>query len=281
MIAAHNGPVLNCNGRTLDLSVPQVMGILNITPDSFSDGGCFLSLSAAIDHASRMIKEGAAIIDIGGESTRPGAEELTVQQELDRVLPVVEALSSRFSVPLSVDTSKPEVMRESVAAGAGMINDVRALAADGAIELIAKLGVPVCLMHMQGQPRTMQQQPRYENVVAEVCSFLKTRAETAIENGIAAEMIVLDPGFGFGKTLEHNRHLLNSLATLTELSYPILVGVSRKSMIGSLLGLPADQRLYGSLAAAVIAVREGAKLVRAHDVRPTLEAITVAAAIAD
>jgi len=281
MIAAHNGPVLNCNGRTLDLSVPQVMGILNITPDSFSDGGCFLSLSAAIDHASRMIKEGAAIIDIGGESTRPGAEELTVQQELDRVLPVVEALSSRFSVPLSVDTSKPEVMRESVAAGAGMINDVRALAADGAIELIAKLGVPVCLMHMQGQPRTMQQQPRYENVVAEVCSFLKTRAETAIENGIAAEMIVLDPGFGFGKTLEHNRHLLNSLATLTELGYPILVGVSRKSMIGSLLGLPADQRLYGSLAAAVIAVREGAKLVRAHDVRPTLEAITVAAAIAD
>src|SRR5690625_1550547 len=281
MIAAHNGPVLNCNGRTLDLSVPQVMGILNITPDSFSDGGCFLSLSAAIDHASRMIKEGAAIIDIGGESTRPGAEELTVQQELDRVLPVVEALSSRFSVPLSVGTSKPEVMRESVAAGAGMINDVRALAADGAIELIAKLGVPVCLMHMQGQPRTMQQQPRYENVVAEVCSFLKTRAETAIENGIAAEMIVLDPGFGFGKTLEHNRHLLNSLATLTELSYPILVGVSRKSMIGSLLGLPADQRLYGSLAAAVIAVREGAKLVRAHDVRPTLEAITVAAAIAD
>lgn len=280
MVSALPGPILNCNGRTLDLSVPQVMGILNVTPDSFSDGGRFFSRSAAIDHAARMVEEGAAIIDIGGESTRPGAEELSVQQELDRVLPVVEALASRLPVPLSVDTSKPEVMRQAVAAGAGMINDVRALAAPGAVELLAELGVPVCLMHMQGEPRTMQHQPHYDDVVAEVCGFLRQRALACEAGGIGRGMILLDPGFGFGKNLVHNSRLLDDLSVLTALDYPVLVGMSRKSMIGSMLGLPAEERLYGSLAAAVIAVREGARLVRAHDVRPTVEAVTVAAAIA-
>lgn len=279
MASARLGPLLNCNGRTLDLSVPQVMGILNYTPDSFSDGGRFYSLPAAIDHAARMVDEGAAIIDIGGESTRPGAAELSVQQELDRVLPLVEALAARLPVPLSVDTSKPEVMRQAVAAGAGMINDVRALAAPGAKELLAQLGVPVCLMHMQGEPRTMQHEPHYQNVVAEVGEFLRQRALDCENCGIDRGAILLDPGFGFGKTLAHNVALLNRLAELAALGYPVLVGLSRKSMIGAILGLPANMRLYGSLAAAVIAVREGARLVRVHDVRPTVEAIKVASAI--
>lgn len=280
MASAHPGPILNCNGRTLDLSVPQVMGILNVTPDSFSDGGRFFSRSAAIDHAARMVDEGAAIIDIGGESTRPGAAGLSVQQELDRVLPVVEALASRFPVPLSVDTSKPEVMRQAVAAGAGMINDVRALAAPGAMALLAELDVPVCLMHMQGEPGTMQHEPHYDDVVAEVCGFLRERALACETGGIDRGMILLDPGFGFGKNLAHNSRLLDRLGELVALDYPVLVGMSRKSMIGHMLGLPPEERLYGSLAAAVIAVRAGARLVRAHDVRPTVEAVTVAAAIA-
>jgi len=255
------------------------MGILNVTPDSFSDGGRFFSLSAAIDHAASMVDEGAAILDVGGESTRPGSMELSVQQELDRVLPVVEALAARFSVPLSVDTTKPEVMRQAVAAGAGMINDVRALTAPDALETVAELGVPVCLMHMQGMPRTMQENPHYEDVVAEVRDFLHERARACEAAGIAHEAILVDPGFGFGKTLEHNCRLLDELHVQTELGYPVLVGMSRKSMIGAMLGLGINERLYGSLAAAVIAVREGARIVRVHDVRATVEAIAIAHAV--
>jgi dihydropteroate synthase len=274
------GPVLDCNGRTLDLRAPRVMGVLNVTPDSFSDGGRFFSLPAAIDQAARMVDEGAAILDVGGESTRPGAAEVPVQQELDRVIPVVEALAARFRVPISVDTTKPEVMRQAVAAGAGLINDVQALAAPGAVEAAARLGAPVCLMHMQGTPRTMQDDPRYRDVVAEVRDFLLERARCCEAAGIRREAILLDPGFGFGKTLAHNCRLLNELNRLTALGYPVLVGLSRKAMIGRILDRPAEERLYGSLAAAVIAVREGAAIVRAHDVRPTVEAITVARAVA-
>jgi dihydropteroate synthase len=280
MVDGRSWPVLDCNGRALDLSAPRVMGILNITPDSFSDGGLFFSAAAAIDQAARMVEEGAAVIDVGGESTRPGAADVPVQQELDRVIPVVEALAARFPVPISVDTSKPEVMREVVAAGAGLINDVQALRAPGAVELAASLGVPVCLMHMQGTPRTMQENPQYDDVVADVKAFLASRAAACEEAGIRSEAILLDPGFGFGKTLAHNCRLLDQLRSLATLGYPLLVGLSRKSMIGNILGLEADRRLHGSVAAAVIAVREGARIVRAHDVRPTVEAITVAHAVA-
>lgn len=278
-MTAAPGPVLDCNGRALDLSAPQVMGILNITPDSFSDGGRFFSLPAAIDHAASMVADGAAILDIGGESTRPGSVELSVQQELDRVLPVVEALAARFPVPLSVDTTKPEVMRQAVAAGAGMINDIRALTAPGALQAAAELKVPVCLMHMQGTPRTMQQNPHYEDVVTEVQEFLRQRAQACEAAGVAREAILVDPGFGFGKALEHNCRLLDQLRVQTELGYPVLVGMSRKSMIGAMLGLEVKERLYGSLAAAVIAVREGARIVRVHDVRATVEAIKIAYAV--
>lgn len=271
--------MLDCNGRSLDLSAPRVMGILNITPDSFSDGGRFFSLPAAIDQAARMVEEGAAILDVGGESTRPGAADVPVEQELERVVPVVEALASRFPVPISVDTSKPAVMEAAVAAGAGLINDVQALRAPGALELAASLKVPVCLMHMQGKPRTMQANPRYQDVVAEVRDFLLERAKACEAAGIRREVILLDPGFGFGKTLAHNCRLLDQLDQLTSLGYPVLVGMSRKSMIGAMLDRPTGERLYGSLAAAVIAVRAGAVLVRAHDVRPTVDAVTVAHAV--
>lgn len=226
-----------------------------------------------------MVADGAAILDIGGESTRPGSVELSVQQELDRVLPVVEALAARFPVPLSVDTTKPEVMRQAVAAGAGMINDIRALTAPGALQAAAELKVPVCLMHMQGTPRTMQQNPHYEDVVTEVQEFLRQRAQACEAAGVAREAILVDPGFGFGKTLEHNCRLLDQLRVQTELGYPVLVGMSRKSMIGAMLGLGVKERLYGSLAAAVIAVREGARIVRVHDVRATVEAIKIAYAV--
>lgn len=271
--------MLDCNGRVLDLSAPRVMGILNVTPDSFSDGGSFFSLPAAIDHAAKMVEEGAALLDIGGVSTRPGSQEPSLQQELERVLPVVEALAARFPTPLSVDTYRPEVMRQAVAAGAGLINDVQALTAPGALETAAELGVPVCLMHMQGSPRTMQLNPHYANVVAEVRDYLQARALACEAQGIARSNILLDPGFGFGKTLEHNCRLLRELRQLEALGYPLLIGVSRKSMIGAMLERPPEQRLYGSLAAAVVAVREGARIVRAHDVRATVEAITVAHAI--
>jgi dihydropteroate synthase len=256
------------------------MGILNLTPDSFSDGGRFLARDAALRHAERMVEEGAALIDIGGESTRPGAQPVSVEQELERVVPVVEALAGEISVPLSVDTLKPAVMREAVAAGAGLINDVMALQAPAAIETAAALQVPVCLMHMQGEPRTMQKEPHYDDVVAEVRNFLAERVAACEAGGIRRERLLIDPGFGFGKTLSHNLSLLKHLQSLESLGLPILVGISRKSMIGSLLGgAPVEQRLHGSAAAAVVAVMQGAAIIRTHDVGPTVEAVKVAAAV--
>ncbi len=271
------GSVLDCAGRLLDLTRPRVMGILNLTPDSFSDGGRFVSIDTALDHARRMVREGADIIDLGGESTRPGAGEVSAAEEIERVVPVIERLAAELPVPLSVDTSKPEVMRAAVAAGAGMINDVRALRAPGALTAAARLGVPVCLMHMQGEPRTMQAAPQYADVVAEVSAFLVARGQDCVEAGIPRSRLVLDPGFGFGKTLAHNLELLRRLAELAALRLPLLVGISRKSMIGALLGgAPVDGRLFGSLAGALVAMQRGARILRVHDVGPTVEALRVA-----
>jgi dihydropteroate synthase len=256
------------------------MGILNLTPDSFSDGGRFLARDAALRHAEAMVEEGAAIIDIGGESTRPGAQPVSVEQELGRVVPVIEALAGEIPVPISVDTLKPAVMREAVAAGAGLINDVMALQAPGAVETVAELKVPVCLMHMQGEPRTMQQEPHYADVVAEVRDFLADRVAACEAAGIARERLLLDPGFGFGKSLGHNLSLLKHLRRLESLGLPLLVGISRKSMIGTLLGgAPVDQRVNGSVAAAVVAVMQGAAIIRVHDVGQTVDALNVATAV--
>ncbi|MEW6330758.1 MAG: dihydropteroate synthase [Pseudomonadota bacterium] len=265
--------ILDCAGRPLDLRRPAVMGILNITPDSFSDGGVFLSPDKAIDQALRMAQEGADIIDIGGESTRPGARPVSAQEEMERVLPVVETLRAHLPLPISIDTSKPEVMRAAVAAGAGLVNDVRALREPGALETAAQLGVPVCLMHMRGEPRTMQDDPRYDDVVGEVRDFLKQRLDACVNAGIPASRLVVDPGFGFGKTLEHNIELLRGLKKLQSLGAPVLVGLSRKSMIGKALGLPVEQRLHASVALALMAAQQGARIVRVHDVGPTVEAI--------
>jgi dihydropteroate synthase len=265
--------VLDCRGRPLDLSRVAVMGILNITPDSFSDGGVFLDADRALAQAHEMVAAGASILDIGGESTRPGAQPVSVQQELDRVLPVIEKLAQQISLPISIDTSKPEVMRAAVAAGAGFINDVYALRAPGALDAAASLGVPVCLMHMQGEPRTMQSDPHYGNVVAEVKQFLAQRVSAAAAAGIGRERLVVDPGFGFGKTLEHNRALLRGLREIVALGVPVLAGLSRKSMIGKALGLPLEQRLHASVALALLAVQNGARIVRVHDVAPTVQAI--------
>jgi len=270
---------LDCNGKLLDLSRPQVMGVLNVTPDSFSDGGDFFSPEKAVQHALDMEAAGAAIIDIGGESTRPGAAEVSVQDELSRVIPVIEALQSRLDVPISIDTQKPEVMRAAVAAGAGLINDVNALRTSGAVEAAAACGVPVCLMHMQGDPRSMQVDPRYNNVMDEVRNFLLQRAEVCEQAGIPAARILLDPGFGFGKTVEQNLGLLAGLATLADGPYPLLVGLSRKSMIGKLLGLEVADRLPASLALAVLAVERGARLIRAHDVAETWQALQMCVAL--
>jgi dihydropteroate synthase len=271
--------VLDCAGRPLDLRRPAVMGILNITPDSFSDGGVFLSPENAIAQALRMVEEGADIIDVGGESTRPGARPVSAQEEMDRVLPVVEALHARIPLPVSIDTSKPEVMRAAVAAGAGFINDVQALRADGALAAATELNVPVCLMHMRGEPRTMQDKPEYANVVGEVRDFLKERLDACMNAGIPASRLVVDPGFGFGKTLEHNIELLRGLKKLHGLGAAVLVGLSRKSMIGKALGLPLEQRLHASVALAVMAAQQGARIVRVHDVGPTVEALRMWAAV--
>ena len=265
--------VLDCGGRPLDLSRPAVMGILNITPDSFSDGGLFLSPEKAITQALRLAEEGAAIIDIGGESTRPGAHPVSAQEEIDRVIPVIEALRGKISLPISIDTSKPEVMRAAVAAGAGFINDVRALRDEGALAAAASLQVPVCLMHMQGEPRRMQENPRYRDVLSDIGDFLRARLQAAQAAGIPAQRLVIDPGFGFGKTLEHNLELLRGLKTLQNLGAPILVGLSRKSLIGKALGLPVEGRLQASVALALIAVQNSARIVRVHDVGPTVEAL--------
>jgi len=271
--------IIDCAGKTLDLSHPRVMGILNVTPDSFSDGGRFLGREQAIAQALRMQQEGAAIIDIGGESTRPGAAPVPLQQELDRVVPVIEALSPALEVPISVDTSKPEVMRAAVAAGAGMINDVYALRREGALEAAAALAVPVCLMHMLGEPRSMQQEPVYGDVLQEVRTFLLQQVARCEEAGLSRERLLLDPGFGFGKSLEHNLSLLKHLPELVAEGLPVLVGLSRKSMIGNVLQLPPEQRLPGSIAVATLAAWMGARVIRAHDVRATVEAVTMVAAL--
>jgi dihydropteroate synthase len=252
------------------------MGIVNTTPDSFSDGGLWLEFEQALRHVRAMVEAGADIIDIGGESTRPGSQAVPVQQELDRVLPVIEAITSESDILVSIDTSKPEVMREAVQAGAGMINDVYALRQPGAVETAAALGVPVCLMHMQGEPRDMQVRPEYGDVVAEVEQFLLQRARAAQSAGIPPSNITLDPGFGFGKTLAHNLALFHALPRLCSGSYPVLVGVSRKSMLGELTGRPVESRLAASLAAAVEAARAGAAIVRVHDVAETVDALRVA-----
>jgi len=272
---------LNCAGRLLDLARPQVMGILNITPDSFSDGGVFFDPEQAVAQAVRMVDEGAAIIDVGGESTRPGATPVPVDEELRRVIPVIEALQAELPVPVSIDTRRPEVMQAAVAAGAGLINDVNALQAPGAIERVARLGVPVCLMHMQGTPQSMQRQPEYRDVVTEVRDFLVARARLCQQRGIERERILLDPGFGFGKTTVHNLLLLQQLERLVATGYPVLAGLSRKSVIGQTLGLPVDKRLYPGIALAVLAVWQGAAIVRCHDVRETREAVQMCLAVRD
>ncbi len=265
--------VLDCRGHKLDLARVAVMGILNVTPDSFSDGGIFFDRAQAIAQAHAMVAQGAAIIDIGGESTRPGAQPVSLQEELDRVLPVIEQLARDISIPISIDTSKPEVMRAAVAAGAGFINDVYALRADGALAAAAALEVPVCLMHMQGEPRTMQSDPHYADVVSEVRDFLAARLAAAHQAGIPGERLLVDPGFGFGKTLDQNLALLRGLETFCGLGVPVLAGLSRKSMIGKALKLPVEQRLHASVALAIVAVQNGARILRVHDVAPTVQAI--------
>lgn len=274
-----NPLIIDCAGKPLDLSRPRVMGILNVTPDSFSDGGEFLANDMAVARALQMVEEGAAIIDVGGESTRPGAADVSVDAELDRVIPVIEALSAATDVPVSVDTRKPAVMQAAVAAGAGLVNDVYALQADGAIAMVAGLGVPVCLMHMQGTPGNMQDDPHYTDVVNEIGDFLQARAEACLTGGIARERILLDPGFGFGKTVAHNLSLLQQLHRLVSRGFPLLVGLSRKSLIGKVLGLPVDKRLYPGLSLAVIAAWQGARIVRTHDVRATCEALDMCHAV--
>jgi len=270
---------LQLKTRELDLSTPVVMGVLNVTPDSFSDGGLHNALEAAMSRARQMVAEGAAILDIGGESTRPGAAPVSEQEELERTLPVIEGVRRELDAVISIDTMKPAVMRAACAAGAELINDVTALRAPGALEAVTATGAAVCLMHMQGEPRSMQQSPQYSDVVAEVLEFLRERSEACERAGIARGRLVLDPGIGFGKTLEHNLRLLAQLDAFSVLNCPLLVGVSRKSMFQKLLGLPVDQRLHGSLAAAALAVWQSVAIVRAHDVRATVEAIRVAHAI--
>ncbi|MES2491264.1 MAG: dihydropteroate synthase [Pseudomonadota bacterium] len=272
---------LKLKNSTLDLSKPLVMGVLNVTPDSFSDGGQFLSIDAAVARAREMVGEGAAIIDVGGESTRPGAQPVSEQEEIARVVPVIERLSRELDCVISIDTLKPAVMAAACAAGATMINDVNALQAPGALEIAQRFEAAVCLMHMQGEPRSMQNAPQYGDVVTEVRDFLAARVRACKEAGIPAQRILLDPGIGFGKTLEHNLELLANLDAFAGLHCPLLIGVSRKSMFKALLGASVDQRLNGALSAAAIAVWQGAVIVRAHDVRATAEALQVAAALRD
>jgi len=274
--ASHS--VLHCRGRVLGLERPVVMGVLNVTPDSFSDGGQFVKLDAAVARGIEMAEEGAAIIDVGGESTRPGSRPVDLQEELRRVIPVIARLRDRTAAILSVDTSKPEVMHAAAAAGAGMINDVRALREPGALEAAVATGCGVCLAHMLGEPHTMQDAPQYRDVVAEVRQFLGQRLEACLGAGLPAERVVLDPGFGFGKTLEHNLELLRHLGELSGAGLPILAGFSRKSMVGSITGRPADDRVHGSVALAVLAAVSGARILRAHDVAPTVDALKVVAA---
>ena len=265
--------ILDCKGKSLDLTHPQIMGILNVTPDSFSDGGQFFGEDVALKQAKQMVVDGATVVDVGGESTRPGATVVSVEREIERVIPVIEAIESEIDVVISIDTSKPEVMRAAIAAGAGLINDVQALRVKGALDAAFDLDVPVCLMHAQGMPKTMQEKPHYEDVVAEVTSFLLKRVEICEARGIKRNKLIVDPGFGFGKRARHNLRLMKYLERIVHLDLPVLVGISRKSIIGELLKVPMEERLAGSLAMASLAVWKGAKLIRTHDVKETAQAV--------
>lgn len=273
--------ILDCNGRPLDLKQTQVMGILNVTPDSFSDGGRYANLDAAIQQATQMASDGAAIIDVGGESTRPGAPAVSEQEELDRVIPVIEAIQKEIDLPISIDTSKAVVMQHAVAAGAGFINDVCALKQDNAFETAVNMGVPICIMHMQGTPRNMQENPSYGNVTTDIGNNLGEIAQKLLTSGVKKEHIIIDPGFGFGKTLDHNLELFANLETLNKLGHTVLVGVSRKSMIGQTLDLPVEERLIGSIALASLASWLNTKIIRAHDVKETVQAVRMVNAVAN
>jgi len=266
--------ILKCGARNLNLNRAQIMGILNVTPDSFSDGGQFAALDNAMAQADRMLQAGAAIIDVGGESTRPGAEAVSEQQELDRVMPVLQAIVERFDTIVSVDTSKAQVMREATRAGAGMLNDVRALREPGAMKAATESGLPVCLMHMMGQPRSMQKAPKYANVVNDVSEFLKERVKACRSAGVGEQQLLVDPGFGFGKTLSHNVELLRNLGKLADIA-PVLAGLSRKRMIAGMLGNPHTSRVTGSVVAAMHCVQQGASIIRVHDVAQTAQALRV------
>jgi len=268
-----------CQNRTIDLSRPVVMGILNVTPDSFSDGGRYAAADAAIERAAQMEAEGASIIDVGGQSTRPGALTVDESIEIGRIVPVIEAIAARSEIAISIDTSRPKVMAAGVAAGACIINDVYALREPGARAVAAEAQAGVCLMHMQGEPRTMQDSPHYNDVVGEVMEFLSQERRACIEAGVASDAIALDPGFGFGKTLEHNLTLLRELRRFTALDAPLLVGVSRKSVIGKILGKTVHDRLYGGLGLAALAVANGARIIRSHDVAPTLDTVRSVSAV--
>jgi dihydropteroate synthase len=272
--------ILRCGGYRLSLERPLVMGVVNVTPDSFSDGGLHVDAVQAAAHARRLIDEGADIVDIGGESTRPGSRRVTLDEERRRVLPVLEALHD-CNVPLSVDTQTPELMIESIAAGASMINDINALRAPGALRAVAGTHAAICLMHMSGEPQTMQDDPRYEDVVAEVKAFLRERVGAALECGVARERLAIDPGFGFGKTFAHNLALLRALGDIAALAVPVLVGLSRKSMLGRITGKEAGERVFASVAAAMIAVQKGASIVRVHDVAATRDALAVLKSVAE
>ncbi|MFF7710515.1 dihydropteroate synthase [Pseudomonas sp. NPDC007930] len=279
MMPALHPTRLPCGSRVLDLSRTHVMGILNVTPDSFSDGGRFRSIERALAHARDMVEAGATLIDVGGESTRPGAAPVLPAEELDRVVPVVEAIARELDVVISVDTSTPEVMRETALAGAGLINDVRSLQRPGALEAAAASGLPVCLMHMLGEPGTMQDAPSYSNLLGEVSDFLAERMRACQNVGIDASRIILDPGFGFAKTHAHNLSLFKHMPALFALGRPLLVGVSRKSMVGLALGKPVDQRLFGSLALAALAQVKGARILRVHDVAQTADVVRMLEAV--
>ena len=266
---------LTAKTKTLDLSSPQIMGILNFTPDSFSDSGQFFQLDKALVQVETMLQQGASIIDIGGESTRPMAEEVTLEQELERVIPLVEAVRQRFDCWISVDTSKARVMQEAANAGMDLINDIRALREPNALQTAVQLGLPVCIMHMQGQPRTMQLNPHYDDVVADVLKFMQQRTEQCLTSGIKKENLLWDPGFGFGKSVQHNYRLLQQLSVFCEQGYPVLAGISRKSMIGAVLDKTVEQRMVGSVSAALIAAMKGACILRVHDVGETADALKI------
>ncbi len=270
--------IFNCGRFQLDLSKPRVMGIVNVTPDSFSDGGKFNTTEKAIEHALQLVEEGAEILDIGGESTRPGATPVPLDEELKRVIPVIEGLRD-VGVPLSIDTYKPQVMQAAITAGADIVNDVCALREPQALEIVAASKAGVCLMHMQGRPQTMQADPQYDNVVSEVTDFLKARLDAAEQAGIDRSRIVLDPGFGFGKRTAHNLTLLNHLNDIQALGLPLLIGLSRKSVLGQVVGSSVDERIHASIAASVVSVMKGANIVRVHDVKPTIDALKIVQAV--